>query len=255
MMWIRRRSVCRWRVTPCSTPASSCNRMSGSPSGGPRLHGSALRSTPLPSWEAWPPTVEAGRRKFATLASLQRAQIADDVGHLLRVQLAFDRRHQSLVEDRVLAKVGPEVGLELLFRIHHLDAGRILIEQLAGDGGAVLRDDPYEAVVGNDLLVWCHQRLPQSNGSPSASDRRKVRAETRPAVVDAMAIEAAARLDQRLAAPGVAQERLGLISTQCRRKGRRQGPRCRNGHHCLAQVRHIRPHPSQQASLYLTLDK
>ena len=54
-----------------------------------------------------------------------------------------------------------------------------------------------------------------------------------------MAIEAAARLDQRLAALSVACERVVLVSTLGRRKGRRQGPRRGNGHDRLAQVRHV----------------
>ena len=53
--------------------------------------------------------------------SLQRAQISDDVGHLLARQLAFGGRHQPLVDDGVFAKRGPEVGLELFLRIDQLD--------------------------------------------------------------------------------------------------------------------------------------
>jgi hypothetical protein len=67
-------------------------------------------------------------KRRAMLRFLQRRQVRDDICDLLIRQLALNRRHQSLVDDRVLAERRPYVSLELVLRSDQLDAERILVE-------------------------------------------------------------------------------------------------------------------------------
>jgi hypothetical protein len=108
---------------------------------------------------------------------LPRREIADDVGDLLGAELALVRRHQPVLDDRVLAQFGSRERLEPLVRGQHLDTERILVEDPADHRGAIVHHDAHAAVLGKDLLVGSDDGARELLGTAVVPDAGEIRSD------------------------------------------------------------------------------
>ncbi len=139
------------------------------------------------------------RRRVQVLSFRQRRQVIDDVGDLLRSELALVGWHQTLGDDRVLAQARSRVRLELLVGVHQLNAERILIEEPSDNRGAILRHETDGAVLREDILIRRDEGVPKLLAAAQVSDVCQGRSQAGTSIADAVAIEALAALDQSAA--------------------------------------------------------
>ena len=133
--------------------------------------------------------------------TFQRNQVADQVRQFLGAQLVAIRRHRRAVDEGVLAQGRLLKGPQLFFGIEELHGEEVVIEEPAGDLGALARDDAEEPWFGRTAAPG--STIDRSRSAARRCPPTSVRSGPvlRPLPADAMAARAAALAFENRLAP------------------------------------------------------
>ena len=139
--------------------------------------------------------------------TFQGNQVADQVREFLGAQSVAIRRHRGAVDEGMLTQGRLLKGAQLFFGVEELHGEQVVIEEPAGDLGALARDDAERPMVRQHRRRRIHDRSLEIGGAPQSAHVGEIGAGPRPVAVDAMAARAAAlafenRLARVLRSPG-----------------------------------------------------